>query len=855
MIKFRVLGTTTLQREDGDFDHSFLAGSKRVALFTYLMLARPPGYKRRDKLVALFWPEMGQKSARNALSNMLYHMRNSLGEEALTNRGTEEIRINPEKVWCDAIAFEEALDEEKVRDALDLYHGDLLPAFHVTEVSNEFMSWLDSERERLRRKAAEAAWKLADRAAKANNINSARRLAKKAVSYSEFSEEVYRQLIIFLHKIGDRQGAIKAYEEFATHIREEWDMEPSGKLKGLIKNIDKDGPQNLIKSAPLEPTQHSDSSAVNAASHEQDQPHVHASLQKSVSEENASQWTKKQWWAGVMVFLLIAIITAWTVWPGIFTDDDSSSVPDLSVAVLPFTYIGAEDSTSYFSLGMTEEILTRLAQVGELSVISRTSVMQYQNTKKSLREIAEELGVAAIVEGSVLQEGNRVRIHAQLIDAKTDHHLWSKRYDRKLKNIFAVQSDIAKAIAGELKAELAPGVEDRIERAPTEDLAAYELFLRGREYFNHTIKEENKTGIDLLQQAIKRDPEFALARATLAKAYAKDTWIFGANSQQSDSAVAEAERAVILSPDLDEAHVALGYARMIKGQFNKSIDSFNRAIELNPNNWEAINDLGIIYLQTGRLALAIQNWKRVLKGNPAGAHVRRFNLALAYRILGLLERAEQANRLSLALEPDFILAIVNQAHVDLFRGDVAAATEAVKKLASDHESNPYALMSAGWIYILAGEPERASEPLERAYELSPTAYGEGYVRVRLGYTLWQAGERERAVKLFEEFEHFAADQLEKGNEYGMLPYSMAAMYAVRGETELALRWFERAVVEAGWPYELTAIHDPMLVSLHDEERFQILVDIMRERNEESRQQLARDEGLEQPEQLQPKKVN
>src|SRR5699024_9702963 len=215
--------------------------------------------------------------------------------------------------------------------------------------------------------------------------------------------------------------------------------------------------------------------------------------------------------------------------------------------------------------------------VSDLSVISRTSVMQYRDTDKSLREIAEELGVTAIVEGSVQHAGGRVRVHAQLIDAETDHHLWSESYNRKLKNIFAVQSDIAKAITRKLEAELAPEVEERMERVPTEDLVAYELFLRGREYFHRTEKEENRAGIDLLRQAIKRDPDFALARSVLAKAYAKDAWLFGASTHQADSAVAEAERAVALAPDLAEARVALGYARMVTGRFKKASESFDKA--------------------------------------------------------------------------------------------------------------------------------------------------------------------------------------------------------------------------------------------------------------------------------------
>jgi len=436
-----------------------------------------------------------------------------------------------------------------------------------------------------------------------------------------------------------------------------------------------------------------------------------------------------------------------------------------------------------------------------------------------------------------------VRITAQLIDARTDRHLWSARYDRRLEDVFAMQSDIAKAIAGALEAELAPSVAERIERAPTDDLVAYELYLHGRDYFVRGTKEEIGTAINLLQQAITRDPSFALARATLAKAFARDAWAYGGEAWQADSALVEAERAAALAPDLADAHAALGRAHMAAGRFTKASAAYERATKLNPNDWGAVNDLAIVYLQTGRLAEAIQQWKRVLKGSPASAHGVRFNLALAYRVLGLLDRAEKGNRDALTLKPDHVLSIVNQGHVDLFQGDTAAVVAAADRLVRDHSSSPYALQSAGWLLIFVGQPEQARAPLERAHALSPTASGEGYVRVRLGYVLWHAGERERAAQLFEDFERFANEQIEKGNEYAMLPYSLAAAHAVQGETEQALRWLEQSV-EGGWPYELTTINDPLLAPLRDDARFQALVDRMRERNATMRERLAQTEGQE-----------
>lgn len=851
MATLRLLGATELHRGEVPL-HSFLSGPKRLGLLAYLVLARPRGFQRRDELLPLFWPERGQTSARNALSNMLYHIRQELGHDLVVNRGAEEIGIQRDALSCDVLAFEEALDRGDCEAALALYRGDLLQGFHVPDAAPEFDQWLDRERDRLRLRAAEGAWACAERAEAACDKPAARSWAKKAAGFTPFSDDAHARLIALLKRIGDRAEARVEYEAFAERLRTEWDMEPTDELAALVETM---GEAPAALETPQATRSSSGSDAAEGVSPEASEREADRSPtppRVPASEEAASPSPANRWVliGGAALLMLLSVGLGWAFWSGGSQDATAPPEEAPSVAVLPFTYIGAADSTDYFSLGLTEEILARLAQVGELSVISRTSVMQYRDTQKPLRTIGDELGASAIVEGSVQRAGNRVRITAQLIDARTDRHLWGASYDRRLEDVFAVQSDIATSIAGALEAKLAPGVEARIERVPTDDLAAYQLFLRGREYAERNVKEDHQAGIELLRQARARDPDFALARAALAQAYARDAWALGGEARWADSAVVEAERAVALSPDLPEARAALGRAHMAAGRFATATASYERAMELNPNDWRAANDLAILYLQTGRLDEAIRQWKQVLKGNPAFAHGLQFNLALAYRVLGLLDRAERGNRVSLALKPEHVLAMVNQGHVDLFQGDTTAVIAMAERLARDYGANPYALQSAGWLLIFVGELEQARGLLERAYEISPTASGEGYVRVRLGYVLWQAGERERARRLFEDFERFANEQIEKGNEYAMLPYSLAAAHAVRGETEQALQWLKRSV-ELGWPYELTTVYDPLLASLRGEARFQALVSQMRERNAAMRQHLAQAEGQERADGLLP----
>lgn len=237
MIQFRILGSLTLQKDDELPVDSFLAGSKRVALFTYLMLARPRGFHRRDKLTALFWPDFSQKSARNALSNMLYQIRNSLGKETVLNRGTEEVSLNRDSIWCDAVAFEEFLNNGNPTRALDLYRGNLLIGFHVPDVSNNFMDWLESERNRLRQMAFDASWSLAEKAEKSGQPDIAQTWGKKAIGYMDFSEDACIQLLKLLDRIGHRNEALKVYRDFVQQLKKNWELEPSDDIVKLIEKI------------------------------------------------------------------------------------------------------------------------------------------------------------------------------------------------------------------------------------------------------------------------------------------------------------------------------------------------------------------------------------------------------------------------------------------------------------------------------------------------------------------------------------------------------------------------------------------------------------------------------------------
>lgn len=290
-----------------------------------------------------------------------------------------------------------------------------------------------------------------------------------------------------------------------------------------------------------------------------------------------------------------------------------------SIAVLPFTNMSADKDNAYFADGMHEELLTQLALLGELKVVSRTSVMDYRDSKKNMRQIGTELGVTSLVEGSVRRAGNQVRVTAQLIDAGSDKHLWAASYDRELKDIFAIQSELATEIARALKVSLSPQDQVRLARKPTENLAAYDLFLRHQELVNRSLGTYRTFGtvkerIALLSRAVELDPKFALAWAKLGAEHAR-AYQFGID--RSSSRLAQAmqaiERALALAPDDIEVRIEKGifhyYGTM---DYARAAQAFEKVLRIAPHNVYARMQLAFVRNRELRRADFAEQLEKVL---------------------------------------------------------------------------------------------------------------------------------------------------------------------------------------------------------------------------------------------------
>src|SRR5881398_1034179 len=304
--------------------------------------------------------------------------------------------------------------------------------------------------------------------------------------------------------------------------------------------------------------------------------------------------------------------------------EPAAVIPEKSIAVLPFENLSDEKENAYFTEGVGDEILTDLAKIADLKVISRTSVMQYKSgISRNLREIGEQLGVAHVLEGSVQRIAARVRVTAQLIDARTDAHLWAEHYDRPLDDVFAIQSEVAQAIADQLKAKLSAAEKAAINQAPTTDLVAYDLYvraeaLRAATSFNARLKENLLEATRLLDQVIARDPTFFLAYCRLAEAHDL-IYFFGSDHTPARLALAHAaiEAALRLRPDSGEAHLALAEHRY-RGyrDCERALAELTLARRALPNNPLVFELTGFINRRQGRWEESTNDLKRALELDP-----------------------------------------------------------------------------------------------------------------------------------------------------------------------------------------------------------------------------------------------
>jgi TolB-like protein/Flp pilus assembly protein TadD len=568
------------------------------------------------------------------------------------------------------------------------------------------------------------------------------------------------------------------------------------------------------------------------------------------------------------VFLLVSLGLAVSLIAGFFLLPRASARKiDKSIAVLPFENFSDDKDNAFFADGIQDDILTNLSKIGDLKVISRTSVMQYRGKANNVREIGKALGVSAILEGSVRRSANRIRVNVQLIDATTDEHIWANDYDRDLTDVFAIQSDLAQKIAGELQAKLSPTEKAQMTRKPTENGEAYLAYIQAMNLFVPEEVEKLKQAEQLYQRALDLDPNFALACARLSHI---ESWIFHSfdpSASRRAKARTLAEQALRLQPNLPEAHLALGYCyyygdldydralsefkiaqsglpndaevylslgaiQRRKGQWADSTANFEKAASVNPKDPWVLQNLGINYAAVKNYEAALKTYERGIELAPASMGLRALKSKLAIDWKGDLSVSEQElARVPEGFDPE---GMITEVRVGMFfyQRNFSEALALLQKLKGDmlHGENgsptPKALLE-GICYFFTNDKAKAREAMERArvfveQQVRENPNDAGH-HAQLGVIFAALGRKEDAIQEGKRATELLPESKDAFDGPAMT-IALAQIYTWTGEIDLALQLIEHSLnTPAGITAPLLKI-DPVWDPLRKDPRFQALID-------------------------------
>ena len=498
---------------------------------------------------------------------------------------------------------------------------------------------------------------------------------------------------------------------------------------------------------------------------------------------SARQPRKYTW---IFVVIVGAALSVGLFFTGRYTGRTTTSVagtelPAKSIAVLPFESLSEDKSNAYFAEGVQDEILTRLAKVADLKVISRTSTQHFKSAPDNLPQIAKQLGVTNILEGSVQKANDQVRVNVQLINALTDAHLWAETYDRKLTDIFVVESDIAKTIADTLQAKLTGSEKIAMAKKPTENPEAYELYLKGRFFWNKRTAADLRKSIEYFNQAIAKDPGYAQAYAALAQSWKLlPAFNGGAPNDCFPQAEAAAKKALALDDTSSTAHAALASLKGLNGfDYPGAIAEYERTLQLNPNDttarqWFANDTLANV----GQTEREIAELKRAVELDPLSLVINS-NLGVAYIHAGRLDDAIAQLRKTVELDGTFYYSRYNLAQALELKGLIPEATAEYQKTMSMTE-DPVPLGMLGRLYGLHGQKDEALKILQRLRQNREQRY--------------------------------------------TAAYALALIYVGLGDRNEALNWLEQGYREHDG-FNIGPIRvDPLLAPLHGDPRFEALAE-------------------------------
>jgi TolB-like protein/DNA-binding SARP family transcriptional activator/Flp pilus assembly protein TadD len=767
LFRLQTLGSLSLHEQSGATVPGHGSQRRRLALLAVLAAAGDRG-RSRDSLLALFWPDASPDRARHSLEQLLYAIRTAVNNE--TFLGGNPVRLNPDVIGSDVREFERALSENRLADAVAEYGGPFLQGFVLSDAL-EFEPWVDGERARLANAYARALESLAVAAEQRSDFQGAAEWWEKRAAHDPFDSRVAQCLMRALDASGNRARAIQHAAIHERLLRQELGVRAATGASALADRMRAEpgapaathAPDVAVAvpappaepAAPPEPPADSRVDAEPARSPTSIQP----------QDTRAGRGSRRRRILVVSLALLaVAAVAglAWFVRP-------ANRPPARSIAVLPFLDMSPRADNEYFTDGITEEIITQLSTIPTLKVISRTSAMHYKKTTKSLGQIAGELGVAHVLEGSVRREGDTIRITAQLIDAGADVHLWSRSYDRTAVNVIGVQDEIAREVSRALEVELGGGKGGLAKRG-TRDALAYDYYRRGRYLWEKRTKEAHEQAIAYYRRAIERDSGYSDAYAGLADAYltAYQFNVAGLPEAEVHSRMKwAAERAIALDDRSADAHVSFAMALWWQTDWRGAERELRRALELNPGH-------------------GARGWYAQLLAG-----------------MGRVDEAIRLTRRSSEVDPFSLLGRSNDAWLSYVNRDYDRAIELAQRAIEINDNWPIAHATLALVYAQKGMDAAATKEASRAVEL-----GGGQIsgfQANLAYVHARAGRKAEAERFL---------KLAKTNPWE--GFNIARAYVALGERDSAFAWLERSSWK--WPHRALRA-DPALDPVRSDPRF------------------------------------
>ena len=652
MIEFRTLGSLRLRDAHGRDIHSLLAQPKRIALLAYLAVARPRGFHRRDTLLALLWPEQDEQHARWALNQALRHLRNALGREVVTSRGDGEIGIEAEHVTCDVVELEVALAGNDPARALELYRGDLLEGFHISGCG-DFERWLEEERIWLRGQAAWAAWTLAERHEAEGEPLAADHWARRAFALSPDDEAGARRLIELLDRIGQRAGAVQAYEEFARRLREQYEAEPAPETRDLIGRV--------------RSRQHS-LAAMNAADGEI--PESESPAAKIPPGDAAPVAQRLRRYRRTRSLALGSVLLA-GIGAVLWRPDLPRARPapadraESTIAVFPFVYRGSPEF-AYLADGMVDLLSANLNGGGKIRTVDPDAVLvQFRQTGgdrlgiEQARNLATRLGAGSYVLGTVMETGGRLRISARLQSGRSGEGQDQALVDGLSSQLFQLVDGLtAQLIAQQNGGPV--GALSRLAALTTDSLAALKAYLDAERHFRAWDLDSS---IPALEHAIRIDSSFALAHYRMATA------VMWTDRQHATEAVDRALRHSRRLSDRDRWLIE-AFEASLRGRIAEAARIYREIVTRHPDDLEANFQLGDLII--GWSGVLGNSWLDAREPFERVIAIDSTHHDALYHLSGIAAKERRLDQL--ASLTDHILRVVPPHPGDFYRGQLAVAS-------------------------------------------------------------------------------------------------------------------------------------------------------------------------------------